>query len=307
MPKTYLGIDVSEWQRGVDWKEVKDEGVEFAILRCGFGRHSHQVDSYFEENYKNAKAAGMPVGTYHYSYATTVEKAEQEADFCLSLLKGKQFEYPIAFDIEDSTQTSLSMKQISDIIRAFCTKLEKAGYYVVLYSYKSFLESKVDADCKKRFDVWLAHFVEKTTYKGQYGMWQYSSKGKVNGVNGNVDMNTAYKDYPEIIKSRGLNGFTKATTTKPTEEPKPTAKPVTKPVAKPAAPAVEHKAGQKVVLENVPLYASATTSKIAKRIKKGTYYIYDGIKINGRYRITNKANRVGKKPVWANVTGFVKL
>ena len=300
---TRKGIDVSEWQGVIDWNKVKAAGIEFAMLRCGFGKNSTQTDNYFEKNYKNAKAAGVPVGVYHYSYATTIKDAEREADFCLSLLKGKQFEYPIAYDVEDRTQAKLTVAQLSDIIRAFCGKLEKAGYFVSLYANKSWLENKIDADCRKRYDVWLAQWTSKPTYKSQFGMWQYSSKGKVNGIAGNVDMNEAYKDYPTIIKSAKLNGYNE---TVAAPAPVPEKKPAPTPEKKPAPVVVKYKAGQKIVLKNTPIYATASAKTRAGK-KSGTYYIYDGVKINGRYRVTNRADRVGKKPIWANVTGFVAL
>ncbi len=290
------GIDVSVWQGAIDWKKVKAAGIEFAMLRCGFGKNKTQVDGQFEANYKNAKAAGVPVGVYHYSYAQNVSDAEKEAEFCLSLLKGKQFEYPIAFDIEDKTQRNLGKELISQIIMTFCEKVEKAGYYVCIYANKDWLDNRIHTYCKNRFDVWLAQWTSKPTYNGKFGIWQYSSKGSVNGISGNVDMNIAYKDYPLIIKANKLNGFT--------ENKKEESKPVVKEESKPVV--VTYKAGDKVVLKNTPLYATASTKKLAAK-KSGTYFIYDGVKINGRYRVTNRANRVGKKPMGFYVSGFVAL
>lgn len=217
------GIDVSQWQGRIDWEKVKADGIEFAILRAGYGRVSTQKDPYFEDNYKAAKAAGIKIGAYHYSYAKTVADAKQEAKTFLAWLKGKQFEYPVCFDIEDECQKNLSIKTCSDITRAFCEEVEKAGYYVAVYSFKSFLESKLDADIRSRYDIWVAHTgVSETSYKGQFGMWQYSHKGTVSGITGDVDLNYAYKDYPAIMKANGLNGFK-------TAAKQEIAKPVTKP------------------------------------------------------------------------------
>ena len=285
------GIDISVWQGNINWEKVKSAGIEFAMLRCGFGKNSHQKDTQFETNYKNAKAAGVPVGVYHYSYATSVADAEKEADFCLSLLKGKQFEYPIAFDIEDKIQRDLGKELISKIIVAFCEKVEKAGYYVCIYANKDWLVNRIDTYCKTRYDVWIAEWTKKPTYNGQFGLWQYSSKGNVNGISGNVDMNIAYKDYPSIIKGAKLNGFTEnVVAPAPDVEPAP----------------VTYKAGQAVVLKDTPLYTTATSNKALTK-KSGTYYIYDGIKINGRYRITNRPDRVGKKHIGFYVSGFIVL
>lgn len=292
-----LGIDVSKWQGSIDWKKVKKSGIEFAMLRCGYGKSTGQHDAQFERNYKNAKAAGVPVGAYHYSYATTVEGAKAEAKYCLSLIEGKQFEYPIAFDIEDATQKHLGVEKISNIIRAFCTELEKAGYYVVIYANRDWLDNRIDADCKKRYDVWLAQWTDKPTYSGDFGLWQYSDSGKVNGISGDVDMDVAYKDYPSIMVANGLNGYVKKVT-KPVE--KPAVKPVAKPVAK------SYKKGDKVELKNAYYYRTAYDNK-ARGKKSGTFYLYDGEKINGRYRITNKAKNCGKKPVALYVTAWVAL
>lgn len=303
--KTIKGIDVSKWQGTIDWAKVKASGIDFAILRCSFGRASSQKDAMFETNYKNAKAAGMPVGAYHYSYATTVEQAKAEAQLCLNTIKGKTFEYPIYFDIEDPSQSSLSKSTISAIIKAFCKTVEEAGYYVGIYANLSWLNTKIDDECKKRYDVWLAQWSGEPTYTGSFGMWQNSSKGTVPGISGNVDTDVSYKDYPSIIKKNGLNGFTK-TAAKPATTPaaKPATTPATTPAAKPVVKV--YKKGDAVKLTKAPLFISATASK-ATTTKTGTYYIYDGIKTNGRYRITNKSGNCGKKPIALYVTGWVKL
>lgn len=203
------GIDVSTWQGDINWNKVKADGIEFAMLRSSFGKESpdKQTDNKFWQNYKNAKAAGMPIGAYHYSYATTVEDAKKEADFFLSIVKGCQFEYPIAFDIEDASQMYLGKDRITDIIMAFCERVQAAGYYVSLYTNLDWISNRIDMSRAKAFDVWLAQWSSKPTYKGGFGMWQYTSSGSVSGISGNVDMNIAYYDYPSIIKAAGLNGF----------------------------------------------------------------------------------------------------
>lgn len=206
------GIDVSTWQGDIDWKKVKADGIEFAMLRSSFGKENieKQTDNKFHQNYKNAKAAGIPVGAYHYSYAKTVEDAKKEADFFLSVIEGCQFEYPVAFDIEDASQMNLGKKLITDIIMAFCERVQSAGYYVSIYTNLDWLTNRIDMSRAKIFDVWLAQWNDKPTYTGSFGMWQYSAKGTVNGISGSVDMDRAYLDYPEIIKGAGLNGYTKA-------------------------------------------------------------------------------------------------
>lgn len=217
------GIDVSKWQGNIDWAKVKAAGVQFAMLRGGFGKIAIQIDNKFERNYRNAKAVGMPIGVYHYSYAKSVEDAKKEAQFCLSYLKGKQFEYPIAFDIEDKSQANLGKDTLTAITKAFCEEVEKAGYYVCIYANLDWLTNKLDMAELSKYDVWVAQWANKCTYKGLYGMWQYSDKGRVNGITGNVDLNEAYKNYPNIMKVNGLNGYFKVTI--PQEQPKPTPKP----------------------------------------------------------------------------------
>lgn len=283
------GIDVSVNQGNVDWKKVKESGVEFAILKCAWGVN---VADNFEKNYKEAKAVGMPIGAYCYSYAKTVDKAKKEANAVVEILKGKQFEYPIAYDIEDASQTGLSKKLLTDMCKAFCETLEKAGYYVCIYSYKSFLTDKLDMKQLSAYDVWLSQFNKTVTYTGAYGMWQYSSKGKVSGIKGNVDLDYSYKAYPTIIKKAGLNGFKKSTSSSSGKTTSTTTAKKT------------YKKGDKITLSNCPLYASAT-DKNSKSKKSGSYYIYDGIETNKRYRITVSKALCGKKPVSIFVTGWV--
>lgn len=193
------GIDVSKHNGAIDWAKVKSAGIDFAMLRAGYGRYDKQKDECFEENYAGAKAAGLHIGAYHYSYAKTVEQATQEAQTFIGWLQGKSFDFPVAFDIEDRSQASLGKELISDIIRAFCSAVEAAGYYVIVYANKDWLVNRIDEDCKTKYDVWLAQWADKPSYTGEYGMWQYTSDGTVDGIQGRVDMNEAYKDYPAII------------------------------------------------------------------------------------------------------------
>ena len=213
------GIDVSYAQGVIDWKKVKASGqVDFAILRAGYGKETSQIDDQFSRNYTACKQLGIPVGVYWYSYATTAAEAEQEAKVCLQTIRGKQFEYPVAFDIEEAR----CLPQADALSTAFCTALENAGYYTAIYTFKSALESNFSAAVKNRYDIFLSHVgVQQTSYTGAYGLWQYSWTGRIPGISGDVDLDYAYKDYPTMIQNAGLNGFTK--TTQPTEpEPEPT-------------------------------------------------------------------------------------
>ena len=205
----YNGIDVSYAQGVIDWEKVKKSDVQFAIIRAGYGRLASQKDSQFERNYSECKKHGIPCGVYWYTYAETSAEALQEAEACLQVIKGKQFEYPIAFDIEEKD----SLYRASELCKAFCNKIEENGYYSAIYSFKSALENNINEEIRKRYDVFLSHVdVIKSSYKGDYGIWQYSWTGRINGILGDVDLDYAYKDYPSIIKSNGLNGFKKSET-----------------------------------------------------------------------------------------------
>ena len=212
------GIDVSTYQGVIDWQKVKASGIQFAILRAGLGRHASQKDSRFEEYYAGAKAAGMPVGAYWYSYATTVEDALLEADACLECIKEKQFEFPIWYDVEEQKQFALGREKVSAIIRAFLERVESAGYWVGLYGSYSSLITYTAEDIRSRYAIWLAHWnVQKSPYSGAYGLWQYKV-GRTDGINGDVDLDYCYVDYPTKIKAKGLNGYGTTSGGKPPED-----------------------------------------------------------------------------------------
>ena len=213
------GIDVSVHNGNIDWNKVKADGIEFAILRAGFGRLEKQKDEKFEQNYAGAKAAGIPVGAYWYSYAMDEDEARLEADVFLKVIKGKQFEMPVYFDLEEKKQFDLGKEKVSAIMRAFLERVESAGYFTGLYGSASSLTTHTADDIKTHYTIWLAHWVDKTNYSGAYGIWQYSEKGKVDGISGNVDLDTCYKDFPTIIKGKGLNGWGKANPTPAPTEP----------------------------------------------------------------------------------------
>lgn len=211
------GIDVSTFQRNIDYKSVD---TDFAMIRCGYGKelYEKQTDAMYEKHYKGFKDAGIPVGAYHYSYAVNTSDAIAEADFCLHLLKNKQFEMPIVYDVEDACQIKLNKKQLTDVAYTFLEKVENAGYYVMLYSSLSWLRVKFDMERLKRFDVWVANWTDKQPNFGvNYGMWQFTNRGIVKGIPTPVDRDkTMGKDYPKIIIDNGLNGFGKI---KPVEKP----------------------------------------------------------------------------------------
>ena len=212
------GIDVSVHNGNIDWQKVKNAVIDLAILRAGYGRLASQKDERFEQNYSGAKAADVPVGAYWYSYAMSEDEARLEADVFLSIIKGKQFEFPVYYDVEEKKQFALGKEKVSAIMRAFLERVEAAGYFVGLYGSASSLTTHTADDIKSRYTIWLAHWVNQSSYGGAYGIWQHSEKGRVNGINGNVDLDICYKDFQTTIKSKGLNGWGKA---EPTSTPAP--------------------------------------------------------------------------------------
>ena len=204
------GIDVSRWQGDIDWKKVRASGIEFAIIQAGYGRELSQKDAKFEQNYSGAKAAGVPCGVYWYSYARTEAEAEQEAAVCLEIIRRRQLEYPVFFDVEEPAVLRLGRAQVSKIVRAFLRKVESAGWFVGLYMSAYHLRDCIEDDIRTRYAVWVAHYgVSKPDYSGSYGIWQKSSTGSVSGISGNVDLDEAYQDYLSIIRAAGLNGYQK--------------------------------------------------------------------------------------------------
>ncbi len=201
------GIDCSKWQGSINWQEAKADGVEFSIIREGYGKESpNQVDKQFEANYLGAKSAGIPIGVYHYSYADSTEDARLEAKFCLKNIVGKQLEYPVCFDIEDKEMLVLTNQQRTDICKAFCETIEDAGYYAMIYCSLDWYNNRLCGSQLVDYDLWLAQWYTGTP-SVSCGIWQKADNGTIDGISGNVDLNVAYKDYPSIMKTKGLNGF----------------------------------------------------------------------------------------------------
>ena len=178
------GIDVSVHNGDIDWQKVKADGIEFAILCAGYGKLAVQKDKKFDDNYAGAKAAGIPVGAYWYSYAMDEDEARLEADVFLSVIKGKQFEFPVYFNLEEKKQFDLGKEKVSAIMRAFLERVKSAGYFTGLYGSASSLTTHTADDIKSRYTIWLAHWVNQTNYSGTYAVWQYSEKSKVAGISG---------------------------------------------------------------------------------------------------------------------------
>lgn len=205
------GVDVSRYNYVNDFVTAKKDGIDFIIARAGSGANGGYIDPYFERNYKDAKAAGLSVGAYWYTYAMTVDDAVREADMFISALRGKKFEYPVYLDFEDPSQSRLTKKEKTDIAVAFMNRLEKKGYYTGLYSMGSWLNGAFENDRIKDYDKWIAHWgVDAPTAVDSYGMWQYTNAGQVKGIRkagAEMDVNFSYINYPAIMKRLKLNNF----------------------------------------------------------------------------------------------------
>lgn len=192
---TKIGIDVSKWQKEINWQEVKAEGIEFAIIRIGYQTDydgDYVLDPYFISNIEGAKAANLPVGIYFYSYAKNVEQAIEQANWVKDNLKNYQIDLPIAFDWESWSSfngTGMSFYTINKVANVFLDTLQEAGYKGMLYSSKTYLE-KIWYPTKH--ETWLAQYNNTATYKGEYSIWQMSSSGRLKGINGNVDIDVMY-------------------------------------------------------------------------------------------------------------------
>lgn len=229
------GLDISEFQKGIDLGKVKGAGYDFVILRAGYTGTSTGVGKYqdacFEGFYKQAKAAGLKVGAYWYSCANNKDRGVAEAQYMIdNCLKGKTFEYPIYIDVEDPKWQTIGKQSVGLAIQGFCDTLEKAGYYAGVYANINFLSNYIDQTMIKPYDLWLACWSsEKPSIYRSYGMWQSSDKGSVAGYT--VDTDEAYLDYPTVIANAGLNGLSKPTVSKPTT-PTPQSKPQPQPQKK---------------------------------------------------------------------------
>lgn len=212
------GIDVSFWQGDIDFEKVKQSGINFVIIRAGGATDNpaenhpnidprrQGVDACFEKNYAKAKAAGLNVGVYWYSFAENVEQAKKEAESCLRAIDGKQFEYPIFYDLENLYQFEKGIDFCSDLMETFCSTISDNGYYPAFYMSTYYATNYLNSDIKRKYDCWLAQWSGDVNYKGEYVMWQYSI-GTVDGIHGDVDVDYSYIDYPLYIKSLGLNNW----------------------------------------------------------------------------------------------------
>lgn len=204
------GIDVSWVQGDIDWPRVARSGIDFVIIRAGRGDidgTGPSMDTHFLQNIEGALENGLDVGVYFYSYAHNAEQAETEARFFTGLLDGYEITYPVIMDLEEEFEDETEDEaELSEIAEAFLETVAEEGYYPMLYSYKSRLDHVIDSEITEKYALWVAQFgSDQPKAEYDYYMWQYSYEGHVNGIEGNVDFNVAYRNFPEILRYYGLN------------------------------------------------------------------------------------------------------
>ncbi len=195
-----FGIDISRHNGNIDWNAVKASGVDYVILRCGYRGSATGVlieDETFKKNIKGATAAGLKVGVYVFSQAINEVEAVKEASLAVSLVKGYNLTYPIFIDTESSGGRAdrIDVATRTAVVNAFCQTVASAGYQPGIYASKTWFEDKLNMSAIGNYKIWLAQYSAEPTYKGRYDMWQYTSKGKINGIKGNVDLNLSYMGY----------------------------------------------------------------------------------------------------------------
>ena len=200
-----FGIDVSQFQGDINWQAVKPQ-IDFAILRLGWiGRPgNHTLDTKFERNYYECRRLGIPIGVYVYNYSNTTQAAENGAYWALDRLWGKSLQMPVYIDMEDDSLVSLGRDRLTDIVIAFNTVIEQGGYWAGVYANYYWYDNLLrKTEIKRRYTTWIADYsgggIDK--YKGEYDMWQYSSTGRINGIEGDVDTNILYRDLISEIKN----------------------------------------------------------------------------------------------------------
>ena len=199
-PNREFGIDVSKWQGDVDYVKVKNAGCSFVIIRAGvYYQGEFNFDSKFEQNFRNAKAAGLKVGLYFFTPVTSEAVLRENVDRICEALNGEELDFPIAYDMETWSrfqQYHMNLQDLNGLFYAFCEQAESHGYSGMLYNSKLKLETVWDAN---DHPVWLAHYTAQTSYEGDYIMWQVNNTGRIEGINGDVDLNILYTDRYNAI------------------------------------------------------------------------------------------------------------
>ena len=203
MPRTIL--DVSKWQGSINWDKVKASGkIDGVMLRVlGSKGGKPYLDPYFARNYAECARLGIPVGGYYYTCAVTPRQTEEELAALRAALADKNFQLPLAIDVEDPRLRSLAPAKLSALVAEAAAQLEAWGLYAMVYTYTNFADTALDMAALAAYDLWIADYRGKRPAR-RHGMWQYTSSGKIHGVSGPVDLSHAYKDYATIIQRAGL-------------------------------------------------------------------------------------------------------
>lgn len=190
------GIDISEWQENVNYSKLKEQGIEFAIIRLGYGKQINQKDSMFETHFEGLKNAGIKVGAYLYSYAYVKEGAKLEAENTLKIIKGKQFDLPIFYDMEESKQALLGKEVLTEMANEWCRILKNAGYKAGVYANFNWFKNYLNPyEIASEFNyIWLALWNndEKPNVEFPVAFWQYTNNGHLDGIKGKVDLDKCY-------------------------------------------------------------------------------------------------------------------
>jgi len=210
-----LGIDVSSYQGNINWNKVKAAGVDYAIIRLGYrgyGTGAVMLDTKFHTNMKNAASAGIPTGVYFYSQAINEEEAIEEAETVIKNLKGYNISYPVVFDMEevnddpeDVRTSQLTPKQRTDITIAFCERIREAGYTPMVYGNISWMIMNLEFERLEEYDKWFAQYFKQPFFPYEFAMWQYTPNGKIDGIEGGVDLNMGFVDYSSVPKNKTTN------------------------------------------------------------------------------------------------------
>lgn len=194
-----FGIDVSKWNGDIDWDKVKADGVEFVMIRCGYRGSATGAlveDPAFLANIRGAKKAGLKVGVYFFTQAINEVEAVEEASMVIALCDGYELDYPVIIDSEgaggDGRADSLDAETRTKVCMAFCETIENAGYEPGVYASRSWYNANLEVEELDKYRIWLAEYRSTPLYSGYYDMWQYTSKGKIDGIEGNVDLNISY-------------------------------------------------------------------------------------------------------------------
>ena len=206
---SHLGVDMSYHQQMVNWEELKNSECEFVMLRCGYRGYTEGgliVDEKFDEYAQAANDAGIPLGVYFFTQAVSVEEAEAEADFVLSLIEKYQISYPVALDTEfvSDKEARTRTTEISDELRsemciAFCNKIKEAGYYPMIYAGENWMRRNLNLDMLQEYDFWAPQYLEENDFMYDFTIWQYTESGFIPGVDGEVDLNISMVDYSEFV------------------------------------------------------------------------------------------------------------